>query len=66
MIDMLELAPLAVRRLAERDAGHRADKRALMKRPKCNAVWCRPVYWEGARNLLSGKTSMSWTKHHQA
>eukprot|EP00959_Pyramimonas_sp_CCMP1952_P273474 5716292-Pyramimonas_sp.AAC.1 len=37
-----------------------------MKRPKCSAVWCRPVYWEGAGSLMSGKTSGTWTKHHQA
>eukprot|EP00959_Pyramimonas_sp_CCMP1952_P014329 303415-Pyramimonas_sp.AAC.1 len=35
-------------------------------RSKLNGVWCRPVLWEGARDLLKIGCKEVWGQHHQA
>eukprot|EP00959_Pyramimonas_sp_CCMP1952_P081772 1708115-Pyramimonas_sp.AAC.1 len=66
VVDLLSLSPVMVSSLAQRDAGHWADKRALLLRPQLNGVWCRPVLWEGTRDLLKDGCSQVWGQHHKA
>eukprot|EP00959_Pyramimonas_sp_CCMP1952_P129616 2710601-Pyramimonas_sp.AAC.1 len=63
---LLQLAPLAVREFAARDAVHRADVKALNQRPSLNTVWVRPGFWEGARKMINGTRNVVWHDHHQA
>ena len=65
-IDLLAISPLVARDFAAADAGYRADVKALGQRPKMNKVWCRPVLWEGARDLMEGGKNSVWNDHHQS
>eukprot|EP00959_Pyramimonas_sp_CCMP1952_P042493 888509-Pyramimonas_sp.AAC.1 len=58
--------PPLMKSLAERDAGHWADKRALQLRPKQNLMRCRPVFWVDQASALPGRTSGTRAKHRPA
>eukprot|EP00959_Pyramimonas_sp_CCMP1952_P173020 3615849-Pyramimonas_sp.AAC.1 len=61
-IDMFNLSPLIVSKLAT-EATHGRSDVVVLQAIKCNSTWRQPVLWDGVQQLRGSKPRPAWSEH---